>query len=89
MPRPVLAAFAIAGLAMGAPSPAHADDGIFGSFLSGFSRASEVKPTARTELQDREREARNLRREYWERERNRLARNGPARDASTQTVATR
>jgi hypothetical protein len=89
MHRPVLAAFAVAGLAVAAPLPAHAGDGIFGNFLSGFGRASEVKPAARTEIQERELEARNLRREYWERERNRLAQNGLARDAPTQTIATR
>ncbi|MFH5925282.1 hypothetical protein [Roseomonas xinghualingensis] len=89
MPRYSLAALAIAGLAMAMPQSAHAQDGVFGNLLSGFTRFSDAKSTDLSEAQLRDREARSLRRDYWERERQRLARDTLARDASNQTIATR
>jgi len=84
MPRRLLAALAFAGFALAMPHASRAQDGIFGSFLSGFSRTSEARSANLSDAQIRDRETRNLRREYWEREQRRLT-----RDASAQTIATR
>ena len=84
-----LAVLALAGFALLTPVQARAEDGLFGNLLSRFSRAEQPKRAEGSELRDREREARNLRREYWERERARIAGSGLAREASNQSVAAR
>ncbi|HEY8612405.1 MAG TPA: hypothetical protein VIL69_14075 [Roseomonas sp.] len=88
MPR-ILAALAATGLSLLTPMQARADDGIFGDLLSRFSRVEEPRRAGNPEIRDREREARNLRREYWERERARIAQAGMAREVSNQAVASR
>jgi hypothetical protein len=80
----VLAALAFAGFALLATPQARAEDGIFGNILSRFSRAGDMKPVENVELRDRDRETRNLRREYWERERSRLAQPGLAREVANR-----
>jgi len=69
----VVAAFALTGLALFSSVPAQAADGIFGDFLSRFSSPDQPQNTRATEVQNREREARNMRREYWGRERSRVS----------------
>jgi hypothetical protein len=88
MPR-ALAILALSGLALAGAPQAQAGDGIFGSFFSRGQAAEAPKPVAVSETRDRDREARNLRREYWERERARLSQAGMAREASNQSVAVR
>ncbi|WP_458097024.1 hypothetical protein [Roseomonas sp. WA12] len=84
-----VAVLALTGLALLPPMQARAEDGLFGNLLSRFNRAEEPKRTENVEVRDRERETRNLRREYWERERARIAGAGLSRDVSSQSVATR
>ena len=84
------AALAFAGLALTAVPQAHAADGIFGDLFTRFSRTEAPTPAAAPEARDRDREARNLRREYWERERARLSSQASlSRDVSNRTVAAR
>jgi hypothetical protein len=85
----ILSALAVAGLALLAPPQARAEDGIFGNILSRFSQPSEPKRVENVDLRDRDRETRNLRREYWERERARLAQPGLAREISNREAASR
>lgn len=90
----VLVILAVAGSGLIAAPQARAEDGLFGNILSRFSRAEEPKRAENVELRDRDRETRNLRREYWERERSRLAQPGLAREVanregSAQAVVTR
>lgn len=83
------AVLALTGLALLAPPQARAEDGLFGNLLSRFNRAEEPKRAENPELRDRERETRNLRREYWERERARIAGAGLSREVSNRSVAAR
>jgi hypothetical protein len=96
MPRHLIAVLTLAaGIAVAslAPSAARASDGIFGSLFSRLTNDDKAESAPRAtqaqESRDREREARNLRREYWERERNRIAQNALAREAANQAVASR
>ena len=84
-----LAALALTGLALLSPVQARAEDGLFGNLLSRFTRAEEPKRAESPELRDRDRETRNLRREYWERERARIAGSSLAREVNNQSVAAR
>ena len=88
MPRAlaIIALSAAAGLA--APA-AHAQDSLFGTLFSRLGMGEAQKTAAAPETHDRDREARNLRREYWERERARMAQAGLAREASNRTLAAR
>jgi len=93
MTRPLaILAVAVAGLVLAAAPGARAEDGIFGSFFSRTARP-EAPKAGEARATDREREARNLRRDYWERERARLssadAGRALSRDASSRDVAAR
>jgi len=82
----------IAATALFAALPAQAQDGLFGSFFSRPARTEAPKVAAGAETRDREGEARNLRREYWERERARLAQTGDrgmSNPVSNRAVAAR
>ncbi|MCR0981262.1 hypothetical protein [Roseomonas populi] len=87
MSNRALAVIALAGLASFAAPQARAEDSLFGNLFGRLGASEEVKAQASPELRDRERETRNLRREYWERERARLAQNAGAPRGSLATEA--
>ncbi len=88
--RPVLAATILAAAVAGVAVPASAQghDSVFGSFFSrvtGSAQAASADASPRaatTRASDvREREARDMRRGYWERERARIAEQSTNRTA--------
>ena len=86
-----LAALALSVLLLTLPRAARAEDGLFGSMFSRGVGADATKPPSGPQAVDRDREARDLRRAYWERERARQADagRGLAREASSGAVVTR
>ncbi|WP_426957323.1 hypothetical protein [Muricoccus radiodurans] len=78
--RPLAVAFTLAaGLCLSAPVSAAGTDGVFGDFLSRAAGTPAARPertgnNAQADLRAREQESRNLRRDYWQRERERLTR---------------
>ena len=72
------AILAVAGLAaLGAPE-ARAEDSLFGNLFGRLGASESPRVGSSGEVRDRERETRNLRREYWERERARISGNAAA-----------
>ncbi|WP_338662505.1 hypothetical protein VQH23_20405 [Pararoseomonas sp. SCSIO 73927] len=93
MSKRSIAILAVAGLvALGAPE-ARADNSLFGNLFGRSGALEGSRAGGGGELRDRERETRNLRREYWERERARISGNGGAgpnaRAALSTDVASR
>lgn len=74
-------------LAVGISGAARAEDGLFGNMLGGIAGPSTR--AAVPEAAAREREARNLRREYWERERARIEAAAALRERPATTLASR
>jgi hypothetical protein len=87
MSRPIIAALAlVTSASMAVPARAADGDSVFGSFFSrvtGTRQATADTPRAQraAEAEMRDREARELRRNYWERERARIAEQAAARQA--------
>lgn len=87
--RPALAAVALLAAVVAAPGARAAEgDSLFGGFFSrvtGTREAAADTPRAQraAEAEMREREARDVRRNYWERERARVAEQASARQAGT------
>lgn len=85
MSRPILAALVLVTAAFVVPSAqATEGDSVFGSFFSRVTGTREVaadSPRVRrqADAEVREREARDVRRNYWERERARIAEQVSAR----------
>ncbi|MBP0446010.1 hypothetical protein J8J14_14630 [Roseomonas sp. SSH11] len=84
-----LFALALAASVGFAVPQAQANDGIFGNMLSRLARADAPKADAGAVIQERERQARDMRREYWQRERARLAEAQFTREASNRSIAVR
>jgi hypothetical protein len=83
------ATLAVAGLALLAPPQAQANDAIFGSFFSRIATpASASARGGNPEAAERERQSREMRRAYWEREQRRLSRTTVA-DDRTEIAAVR
>ncbi|WP_376092534.1 hypothetical protein ACE7GA_23815 [Roseomonas sp. CCTCC AB2023176] len=91
MSRPVLAALAlVTAAAVTSPAQAAEGDSVFGNFFSrvvGSGQAQAEAPHARraADAEMREREARDMRRAYWERERARIAQQASSRQAVAST----
>lgn len=92
MSRPILAALALVSAVAVAPSARASDgDSVFGSLFSrvtGTREAAASTPRAAraAEAEIREREARDMRRNYWERERARIAEQAASRQAVASTT---
>ena len=80
---------AVTVLVAGTTGAARAEDGLFGNMLSGIAGPTAPARGAVPEAASREREARNLRREYWERERARIEAAAAIRGRPAATLASR
>ena len=89
MQRLVVPFLAATVLAAGFSGAARAEDGVFGNLLAGMAGPSAPAREVGPEVAAREREARNLRREYWERERARLEAATTPRERPAATLASR
>ncbi|MBP0492731.1 hypothetical protein [Roseomonas indoligenes] len=88
MLKRTLAVLAVAGLAaVGAPD-ARAEDTLFGNLFGRLSSSEAPKAGESQDMRDRERETRNLRREYWERERARMSQSAAAQPTPGAALST-